>query len=61
MPSTDLSPDDIARLAARAGLPLDASRAPAVAATVNAIHGVVGALGELRLGETAPASSFDAR
>ncbi|KJK59429.1 hypothetical protein [Saccharothrix sp. ST-888] len=60
MATTDLAPADIARLAERAGLPLPPDRLPAVTATVNAIHDVLRTLDGLALGDTAPASAFDA-
>ncbi|WP_406192795.1 hypothetical protein OH807_01600 [Kitasatospora sp. NBC_01560] len=63
-PTTDLSTclttDDVARLAARSGLPLADSRLPDVTATVNAIHQVVNTLRGIRFGETTPAPAFDA-
>ncbi|UNO38431.1 hypothetical protein [Streptomyces sp. MST-110588] len=58
MSTTDLTPEDMAKLAHRVGLPLCASRLPEVAATVNAIHGVIGALHDIHFGETAPAPTF---
>ncbi|GCD92671.1 hypothetical protein [Embleya hyalina] len=60
-PEPDFTPADIARLAARAGLPVDASRLPVIAATVNHLHGLVAALNDIPFGETAPAFVFDAR
>lgn len=58
-PSTPpLAPEDIARLALRAGLPLPAGRLPDVTATVNAIDTVLGTLRRLPLGDTFPATAF---
>ncbi|MEV5594064.1 hypothetical protein [Streptomyces sp. NPDC052496] len=59
-PSPDLTPDDITRLAHRAGLPLAEDRLPGVTATVNAIDSVISSLRTLPLGDTPPASSFTA-
>ncbi|MEV0264228.1 hypothetical protein AB0I49_23240 [Streptomyces sp. NPDC050617] len=56
MPAThDLSAQDLALLAGRAGLPLPADRLPLVTATVNGIHQVVSVLRDIPLGDTAPA------
>ncbi|MGW6918390.1 hypothetical protein ACWGB8_31930 [Kitasatospora sp. NPDC054939] len=56
MPGADLTPEEAARWAARAGLPLDAERHALVAATAEHIHRVVAVLRELDLGPTPPAA-----
>ncbi|GAA1027694.1 MULTISPECIES: hypothetical protein [Amycolatopsis] len=56
----ELAPDEAARLAARAGLPLEAARHASVAAVANHIHSVVTVLRELDFGDTAPASAYRA-
>ncbi|MCA1219797.1 hypothetical protein [Streptomyces sp. 8L] len=58
MTTADLSPQEAARWALRAGLPLDAERLDVVAATSNHIHHVVGALRALDFQETPPASTY---
>jgi hypothetical protein len=60
MTTPDLSPAESARWALRAGVPLDAGRHEAVAATANHIHGVLSALRNLDLGETVPAAAYHA-
>ncbi|WP_370938591.1 hypothetical protein [Amycolatopsis sp. cg13] len=55
---SELAPDEAARLAARAGLPLDAARHTSVAAVANHIHSVVSVLRDLEFGDTAPASTY---
>ncbi|WP_116202789.1 hypothetical protein [Amycolatopsis circi] len=56
----DLTPDEAAHLAARAGLPLEAARHTNVAAVANHIHSVVSVLRDLDFGDTAPASTYQA-
>ncbi|MFK8848164.1 hypothetical protein [Streptomyces sp. Ac-502] len=58
--SSALTPDDIAHLARRAGLPLPEERLAGVAATVNVIDTVLSTLRALPLGDTPPASVFTA-
>ncbi|OKI07314.1 hypothetical protein A6A06_35965 [Streptomyces sp. CB02923] len=60
MPSPALSPEDIALLARRAGLPLPEDRLAGVAATVQVIDTVVGSLRALPLDDTPPAPVFTA-
>ncbi|WP_406629906.1 hypothetical protein [Amycolatopsis sp. WGS_07] len=55
---TELAPDEAARLAARAGLPLAAARHTSVAAVANHIHSVVTVLRDLDFGDTPPASFY---
>ena len=55
---SELAPDEAARLAARAGLPLAAARQDGVAAVANHIHSVVAVLRELDFGDTPPASAY---
>ncbi|WP_020658269.1 hypothetical protein [Amycolatopsis benzoatilytica] len=57
---SELAPGEAARLAARAGLPLDAARHAAVAAAADHIHSVVSVLRELDFHETPPASTYRA-
>ncbi|MFI2237904.1 hypothetical protein [Streptomyces chrestomyceticus] len=59
-PSPTLTPEDIAHLARRAGLPLPEDRLAGVAATVNTIDSVLSALRTLPLGDTPPAPVFTA-
>ncbi|MFD7662867.1 hypothetical protein [Streptomyces sp. NPDC059788] len=59
-PPAPLSPETLAHLARRAGLPLPSDRLAGVTATVNAIDAVVGALRHVPLGEIPPAPSFTA-
>jgi hypothetical protein len=56
--STELTPPEAARWAARAGLPLPHDRHAAVAATADHIHTVVSVLRELDFGDTPPASTY---
>lgn len=58
MTTADLSPQEAARWALRAGLPLGADRLDVVAATANHIHSVIGALRELDFGEAPPAATY---
>ncbi|MFH8349000.1 hypothetical protein [Streptomyces sp. NPDC018045] len=60
MPAPTLSPEDIARLARRAGLPLPEHRLADVTATVNAIDSVLSSLRTLPPGDTPPAPAFSA-
>ncbi|MFD7409720.1 hypothetical protein ACFV7R_45635 [Streptomyces sp. NPDC059866] len=60
MSSAELTPPEVARWAARAGLPLPADRHAAVAATANHIHSVVAVLRELDFGDTPPAPAYHA-
>ncbi|MEV6618961.1 hypothetical protein AB0N31_34905 [Streptomyces sp. NPDC051051] len=60
MSSAELTPPEVARWAARAGLPLPDDRHSVVAATAGHIHSVVAVLRELNFGETPPASAFRA-
>ncbi|GAA1878127.1 hypothetical protein [Streptantibioticus ferralitis] len=60
MTTADLSPDEAARWALRAGLPLEAGRPDTVAATANHIQNVIAVLRELDFGETAPAATYQA-
>ncbi|MFD2474243.1 hypothetical protein [Amycolatopsis silviterrae] len=55
---SELAPDEAARLAARAGLPLEAARHIGVAAVANHIHSVVTVLRDLDFGDTPPASTY---
>ncbi|MFF5956196.1 hypothetical protein [Streptomyces luteogriseus] len=58
--TSELTPQEAARGALRAGLPLENGRLDGVAVTANHIHSVISALRELDFGETPPASSFRA-
>ncbi|MEU6121183.1 hypothetical protein [Streptomyces sp. NPDC047123] len=58
---TDLTPQEAARLAARAGLPLDRARHAGAAATANHIHHVVSALRDLDFADTPPAAAYRAQ
>ncbi|MFF7484936.1 hypothetical protein ACH4MW_33835 [Streptomyces luteogriseus] len=58
--TSELTPQETARGALRAGLPLKDDRLDGVAATANHIHSVISLLRELDFGETPPASSFRA-
>ncbi|WP_405806724.1 hypothetical protein [Streptomyces sp. NBC_01187] len=60
MTTPDLTPAEGARWALRAGVPLEAGRHEAVAATANHIHGVLAVLRNLDLGETVPAAAYRA-
>jgi hypothetical protein len=57
---SDLTPQEAARWALRAGLVLPADRRTAVAATADHIHHVVAVLRELDFGETPPAPAYRA-
>ncbi|WP_113701276.1 hypothetical protein [Nonomuraea lactucae] len=61
MTSADLSPEEAARWAHRAGLPLGEDRLAVVAATANHIQAVLSTLRELEFGDTPPAPTFDPR
>ncbi|MFI1421338.1 hypothetical protein ACH4VX_25870 [Streptomyces sp. NPDC020731] len=56
----ELTPQEAARGALRAGLPLGDGRHEGVAMTANHIHSVISTLRELDFGETPPASSYRA-
>ncbi|MFG2534641.1 hypothetical protein OG810_24990 [Streptomyces sp. NBC_01693] len=58
--TSELSPQEAARGALRAGLPLGGDRHEPVAATANHIHSVISTLRELDFGDTPPAASFRA-
>ncbi|CAL9644307.1 hypothetical protein ACFUTY_10090 [Streptomyces sp. NPDC057362] len=58
--TSELTPQEAARGALRAGLPIADGRHEEVAATANHIHSVISTLRELDFGETCPASSFRA-
>jgi hypothetical protein len=60
MSADELTPQEAARWAARAGLPLEDARHTEVAATANHIHSVVSVLRELDFGDTPPASAYRA-
>jgi hypothetical protein len=60
MSAAELTPPEVARWAARAGLPLPAVRHAAVAACADHIHGVVAVLRELDFGDTPPALAYRA-
>ncbi|MFD8543080.1 hypothetical protein [Streptomyces sp. NPDC059649] len=55
MPAEDLSPQEAARWALRAGLPVESGRLDLIAATANHIQHVLRPLRELDLSDTAPA------
>ncbi|GLW63744.1 hypothetical protein Arub01_19880 [Actinomadura rubrobrunea] len=58
--TSELTPQEAARGALRAGLPLPDDRHEAVARTAAHIHSVISTLRELDFGETPPASSYRA-
>lgn len=58
--TAELTPEEAARDALRAGLPLESDRHEAVAATATYIHSVIATLRELDFGDTPPAMSFSA-
>ncbi|MBB5936574.1 hypothetical protein [Streptomyces zagrosensis] len=60
MDTPELTPQEAARWALRAGLPLADERHGAVAATAQHIHAVIGTLRELDFGETPPAAVYAA-
>jgi hypothetical protein len=60
MSAAELTPSEAARLAARAGLPLDDARHTGVAVTANHIHSVMSVLRELDFGDTPAASAYRA-
>lgn len=55
MPPEDLTPQEAARWARRAGLPLGSDRLDAVTAAANHIQAVVATLRELDFGDVPPA------
>ncbi|MEU0135838.1 hypothetical protein ABZ172_17690 [Streptomyces sp. NPDC006296] len=60
MNTDDLTPEEAARWALRAGLPLADERRAAVAVTAAHIQSVVATLREIDFGDTAPAAVFTA-
>jgi len=58
MDTGELTPQEAARWALRAGLPLSDDRHEAVAATAQHIQSVIATLRELDFGDTAPAAVF---
>ncbi|MCV2463422.1 hypothetical protein OEB94_29540 [Streptomyces sp. ICN988] len=58
--TSELTPQEAARGALRAGIPLEDGRHEEVAVTAGRIHSVISTLRELAFGETPPASSFRA-
>ncbi|MGW7417939.1 hypothetical protein [Streptomyces sp. NPDC054863] len=56
----ELTPQEAARGALRAGLPLVDDRHEEVAATANYIHSVIATLRELDFGDVPPATSYRA-
>ncbi|MFH8569175.1 hypothetical protein [Streptomyces sp. NPDC017993] len=58
--TSELTPQEAARGALRAGLPLTGDRHEGVAATANHIHSVIATLRELDFGDTPPAASYRA-
>ncbi len=60
MSTTELTPPEAARWAARAGLSLPGDRHAVVAATANHIHSVVAVLRELDFGDAPPAGAYRA-
>jgi hypothetical protein len=58
--TSELTPQEAARGALRAGLPLAGERHEGVAAAANHIHSVIATLRELDFGDTPPAASYRA-
>ncbi|MFE6161651.1 hypothetical protein ACFQ7F_22375 [Streptomyces sp. NPDC056486] len=58
--TSELTPQEAAGWALRAGLPLADDRHAGVAATANHIHSVITTLRELDFGDTPPAASYRA-
>ncbi|GAA1889965.1 hypothetical protein GCM10009837_10020 [Streptomyces durmitorensis] len=58
MDAAELTPQEAARGALRAGLPLADDRHEVVASTAQHIHSVIATLRELDFGETPPAMSY---
>ncbi|MGW5738512.1 MULTISPECIES: hypothetical protein [Streptomyces] len=58
MNTSDITPQEAARGALRAGLPLGGDRHEVVAATATYIQSVVATLRELDFGETRPAITY---
>ncbi|MFG2653389.1 hypothetical protein [Streptomyces sp. NPDC048436] len=58
MSAEELTPQEAARWAARAGQPLEEVRHAQVAATAQHIHSVVSVLRELDFGDTPPAAAY---
>ncbi|MEV2251606.1 hypothetical protein AB0I94_13685 [Streptomyces sp. NPDC050147] len=60
MNAAELTPQEAARGALRAGLPLESDRHEAVASTATYIQSVIATLRELDFGDTPPAMSYAA-
>lgn len=60
METAELTPQEAARGALRAGLPLAGDRHQRVASTADHIHSVIATLRELDFGDTPPAISYTA-
>ncbi|GLZ11720.1 hypothetical protein Acsp04_19550 [Actinomadura sp. NBRC 104425] len=58
--TSELTPQEAARWALRAGLPLGDDRHAEVAMTADHIHSVISTLREIDFGETPPASFYRA-
>ncbi|MFE2460356.1 hypothetical protein [Streptomyces sp. NPDC059402] len=58
--TSELTPEEAARGALRAGIPIEDGRHEEVATTAGHIHSVISTLRELDFGEIPPASSFRA-
>lgn len=58
MSSVELTAQEVARWALRAGLPLEGERHADVTATANHIHAVISTLRELDFEETPPAATY---
>ncbi|MFJ7078564.1 hypothetical protein [Streptomyces sp. NPDC098781] len=58
MTTADLTPQEAARWALRAGLPLGADRLDAVTGAANHIQSVIATLRELNFEETPPAATY---
>jgi len=56
--TSELTPQEAARWALRAGIPLEGDRHAEVALTAGHIHSVISTLRELDFGETAPAPGY---
>lgn len=60
-PRPSFSGDTLAQLSRVARLPLDDQRTAAVGSALDLIYGLVDTLDDVELGETPPATAFDAR